>query len=365
MKKVLKISVLMLVIGFIFGLTGCPDPDSDNINWDDQPNGTLAIINTSSKDMVIFQGQTPTSANILGGVRANTERTFEISDKVSDFNIGGYMILRGITLDEYNANKSNLSNAKIEYSAMATYGQGKKFRTEISANYIGDFGFKVNNRGNIGMELRKNSPDGEKIGYLPRLATNQVIYADSSSAFTVYPVYVYYSKTSGTITTLEPSTLFDTVLATPRPLTDPSMQTYYFPVNPIDWSSVASTLISPTAYLTVVNNFTQGLFFTIAGGSSLKAQNGYDAVGSGEQLTFEMVCTVDGADRNLVIVLFGGTIQVPVRFEGQANIPKIRNGYDYTITLNFKGGFTSDPANYEAIIVEGSKRDITDEIISL
>ena len=113
--------------------------------------------------MVIFQGQTPTINNILGGVRGGASRDIDVSSHVTDFGVGGFMILRGITLDQYNANKSNLSLARIEYSAMATYGQGKKFRTEIMPNYMGDYAYRVTNIGRIGMELRKDSPDGEKV----------------------------------------------------------------------------------------------------------------------------------------------------------------------------------------------------------
>jgi hypothetical protein len=75
--------------------------------------------------------------NILGDVRALTTKTVDVSDDVTDFPVVGYMILRGIAKDEYEANKTNFSKASIEYSAMATYGQGKKYRVKISPNYTG------------------------------------------------------------------------------------------------------------------------------------------------------------------------------------------------------------------------------------
>jgi len=153
MRKLLKFSVLLLSAVLVLSFAGCGDDDSDNsddpsggntggINWDNEPNGTLTVLNNTSRDMILFQGQTPTSNNILGGILAGATKTFDISGDVDDFSIGGYMILRAISRDEYDKNKSNLANAKIEYSAMATYGQGKKFRTEINPAYTGDYYYK-------------------------------------------------------------------------------------------------------------------------------------------------------------------------------------------------------------------------------
>ncbi|MDR0495260.1 MAG: hypothetical protein LBG95_06515 [Treponema sp.] len=377
MKKMLKFSALALVMGLILGLTGCPiDDPSDpggggdgSINWDNEPSGTLTVLNNVNKDVVLFQGQTPNSTNILGGVKGLTTKTFDISSAVDDFDIGGYMILRGITQDEYDKNKTDLSKAKVEFSAMATYGQGKKFRVEISPNYAGDFGYKVNNIGRIGMELRKNSPDGEKVAYLPSLAVNYMLYSESSNALALFPVFVYYSKTGGTVTTLKPTDLFASVTVAPRPLADASaIQTYTFPNDQtVTWQQIVATLTSPVAYLKVVNNVpNQSAFFTVAGSNALMSQNGYDALGSGEQLTYEVESTADGTQKNLVVNLYSGAIKVPVRFSAEPTAePAIKNGYDYTVTVTFKGGSVQELANYEAVIIEGAKRDLTSEIESL
>jgi hypothetical protein len=384
MKKMLRFLALVLVMGLVLGFVGCnPDDDggnedkndgndsnvvNDGINWNNEPNGTLTVLNNINKDIVLFQGQTPVSANILGGVRALSTKTFDISDAVDDFTVGGYMILRGITKNEYENNKTDLSKAKVEFSAMATYGQGKKFRVEISPNYAGDFGYKVNNIGRIGMELRKNSPDGEKVAYLPSLAVNYMLYSESSNALALFPVFVYYSKTTGTVTTLKPTDQFASVTVSPRPLANASgIQSYTFPNDQtVTWQQIVASLTSPVAYLKVVNNVpNQSAFFTVAGSNSLFSQNGYDSLGSGEQLTYEVESTADGTQKNLVVNIYSGTIKIPVRFSGASTDPTIKNGYEYTITVSFKGGSVQDSVNYEAVIVEGSKRDITNEIESL
>ncbi|MDR2999686.1 MAG: hypothetical protein LBU89_00355 [Fibromonadaceae bacterium] len=334
----------------------------------EEPNGTLTVLNNINKDVILFQGQTPTSSNIIGCVQALSPKTFNISDAVDDFHVGGYMILRGITKDEYEANKTDLSKAKVEFSAMATYGQGRKFRTEISPNYMGDFGYKVNNIGRIGMELRKNSPDGEKVAYLASLEVNRVLYNENSNALALFPVFVYYSKTAGTVTTLKAIDQFATVTITPRPIANASgIQSYTFPNDEtVTWQQIVASLTSPVAYIKVINNVpNQGGFFTVAGSNALMAQNGYDAIGSGEQLTYEIESTEAGAEKNLVANFYSGAIKIPVKFAEVDGNPVIKNGYDYTITINFKGGSVQELGNYEALIVEHNKRDLTNEIESL
>jgi hypothetical protein len=339
----------------------------DGITWTNEPNGTLTIINGTNKDMVLFEGQTPSIGNILGGVRATEERKIDISAKVSDFNTGGYIILRGISKDEYEANKANLSRANIDYSAMATYGQGKQFRAEISANYIGDYGFRATNSGRIGMELRKGSPDGEKIAYLPSLASNFLIYSDSNSGIAIFPVYVYFNRQKQTITTVKPTSHFESVTVAPRDVGGSQVPTVQFPADStLTWEQILADLSSPVAYFNVSNNVqNQGAYFTIAGGTALNAQNGYDMLNSGEQLTFELESTAAGTGKNIVITLYSGQIRVPARFAGETTNPVIENGYDYTITLNHKGGAVNVAENYEAILEKGEKRNISNEIESL
>jgi hypothetical protein len=377
MKKLLKVSLLLLAAMAV--LVSCDDGNKDDnnnennnntgdgITWTNEASGTLTVLNNTDKDMVIFQGQTPSANNILGGIRGSSTKTFDISDDVDDFGIGGYMILRGMTLDEYNRNKSNLANAKVEYSAMATYGQNKKFRTEINPAYAGDYYFKVANGGRIGIELRKDSPDGEKIGYLPALATNYALYANSTNSMTVFPVYVFYSNVTKTVTTIKPSSFAESVSVGPRPITDSSVSTVRFPNDAsLQWSTIIANISYPVAFITCTNNVqNQDSRFGNAS-KTYFAQNGYDSVNSGETLTFELQSTDAGQQMNLSMTLYGGTVPVPVKL-ADGNAPIIKNGFDYTVTLNYVGGGTgiTDPNAYTAAIVEGTKRNVESEISSL
>ena len=368
MKKLQKLLVLLLAMGLILGFIGCKEKDDEGdgngIEWGDEPNGTLTVINNVSKDMVMFQGQTPSASNILGGVRGLTTKTFDISDDVEDFGVGGFIILRGMTKDEYEANKNNLSSAKIEYSAMATYGQGKKFRTEISPSYTGDYAYRVTNLGRIGMELRKDSPDGEKIGYLPSLASNMLLYTDNTDGFAIFPVFVYYQRSTGQVTTLKPTSQFETVSVSPRPATGGGqIQAYTLPADEgATWDSIKATLSSPVAYVTVTNNVAnQSGRVTISGTNRINSQNNYDSIGSGETLTYEIASTNTGTQQALVLTYYNQALQIPVLMNSAT--PVLKNGYDYTVNVSGSG---QTAAGYTVTISESANpRDLSSDIASL
>jgi hypothetical protein len=370
MRKFLKMPALVpvLMLALIAGLAACDNSTggggAGEEIWRPEPNGTLTVINNVSKDMVIFHGQTPQASTILGGIRALSSKTFDISDDVEDFETGGYIILRGMTINEYEANKNNLSMAKIDYSAMATYGQGKKFRVEISPNYTGDYTYKVTNLGKIGIELRKGSVDGEKIGYLPSLASGFSFYADRADGFAAFPVFIYYQRSTGTITTLKPTSHFESVTVSPRPATGGSIQAYTFPSDPAStWENIKNSLTTAEAYITVTNNVSnQSGRVSIAGTRFLQSQNGYDTVGSGETLTYGIENAAGGSAQNIVLTFYSQSLLLPVKDSG-GNIPVLRNGYDYNITVSGSG---TAPSGYTVTFSEStSPRDLSGDILSL
>jgi hypothetical protein len=374
-KRLFEVILGLALLGGVLVFSACPtgndntgnddtgNEDADGISWANE-NGTLTVTNNTSKDMVIFQGQTPVASNIMGGVRALSTRVFDVSDDVDDFAIGGFLILRGMTLDEYTANKTNLSRARIEYSAMATYGQGKKYRAEISPNYIGDYGYRVTNLGRIGMELRKDSPDGEKIGYLPSLASNMLLYADTTEGFAIYPVFVYYNKSTSQVTTLKPTSQFETISVSPRPASGSEIQAYTLPADQgATWDSIKATLSSPVAYVTITNSVAnQSGRVTLSGTNRLMSQNGYDSIGSGEILTYEIKSTQDGSPQSVVVTYYNQALQVPI-LDDEGKTPVLKNGYDYTITVSGSGQ-TAD--GYSVIFKESTAaRDLSNDIESL
>jgi hypothetical protein len=212
------------------------------------------------------------------------------------------------------------------------------------------------------MELRKDSPDGEKIGYLPALATNQAFYFSSPSNMTIFPVYVYYNRTKQEVTTLRSTSFAESFSIGPRPVTDSSVPTARFPTSEIAWETIAGSITYPVAFITITNSAAQSGQFS-SSSTIIFAQNGYDSVNSGETLTFEIKASDVGLPMGLNIKYLGGTLDVSILQDGKT--PTIKNGYDYTVTFSFNGGEIDDASSYTATITEGTKRDVTEEIISL
>jgi hypothetical protein len=330
----------------------------DGVNWDGDNGGTLELVNGSNKDMVVFVGQTPAKSSILGGVRAGATKKLNIGRHVDDFAVGGYAILHGVTKEEYDKNPDP-TKAKIEFNAMVTYRAGTPYRYNIDPSYIGDNMFMITNKGRVGLELRKNSPEGEKVAYLPPLQVNQEVYTQTTDAITLFPVYVYYNKSTQEVTTFKSTDMFESVMAAPRPITDPSVQHITFPNDATDaWEKIVNSLKPPTAYITVLNNvMNQAVYFTNAGAIFLKSQSGFDAVGSGEQLVFEVPSTEKKNKKNLVVKVYNGAIEIPVLFDGQVTPPVIKNGYNYEVSIRGSG---TDSKNYTAKITGGEEKDKRD-----
>jgi len=374
MKQKSLLALLLLAATSTSMFIGCGnhhDPYAhDGINWDGDNGGTLELINGSSKDMILFVGQVPSQSSMLGGVRAGATVKHDISKHVSDFSVGGYAILRGVTKEEYDKNPDP-AKAKVEFNAMVTYKGGTIYRYNINPNYMGDNGFRVTNNSRIGMELRKNSPDGEKVAYLPALQVNQMVYTQTTEALTLFPVYVFYNKSTGEVTTLKSTDIFASSRVNPMPLnsTTGSIPVTYFPNDgETEWAKIVGTLKQYTAYIKVYNGVpNQAADVTIALSNPLISQSGLEAVPSGNNQIFEVESTDEGSRINLIISFYAAKIIVPVRFEDETTIPIIKNGYNYTVNVDYLGGEggIQNSDNYKATIVEGSKRDISDQIESL
>ena len=322
----------------------------DGVNWDGSNSGTIELQNGSNKDMVIFVGQTPAPSNLLGGVKAGATVKHDISKHVSDFSVGGFAILRGVSREEYD-NNPLLKEPRIEFTAMVTYGAGKMYRYNITLSNTGNNAVRVTNRFNIGMELRKNSPNGEKVAFLPGLATNQMIYTSSTEGITLFPVFVFFNKTTAEVTTLETTELKAAILVAPRPLgPTQDINHYYLPKDDsLTWNKIYGTLKQTSAYITVANKAPGAGYVTISGKRKI-SQNGYDVISNGERLTYKIECSAAGEEAGMIIDFGDGSTFVPVRSkDGGADI--IKAGYNYNVLLTYAGG------NYKAEIDEGEEID--------
>jgi hypothetical protein len=320
----------------------------DDINWQDDSNGTLTVVNNSTYYDIVLFADTLSIGNIIGGVRAGATVRKNISRLVNNFETGGSMTILGMRRSIYNQNKPNLSNAKVEYSAIIIYGEGKKYRAEINSALFGEYCFVTTNYNRIGIEIRKNSPNGEKIAYIPPFAVRRLVFTATSSRIHAFPVYVYYNNSSKKVSILSAE-----MTAYPFDPVDPELAVPYS----FEFFTNGINISHSVAYITVINNVMNhdARLDDPDTGTIYPTQNGFDSVLPGESNTFEVASDYYGRIIHLNLLL-NGNLYIPVR-EGEG-YPVIRNGYDYTVTLNrIAPGFGQDQAsNFSAVITEGAMR---------
>jgi len=373
MKMETKLSLPPLALAMLLAsalvLSGCgkteDDPYEDGINWDGSNSGTLELINGSNKDMILFVGQTPAPSNRLGGVRAGATTKHDISGLVTDFGVGGYCILRGVSKDEYEKHSDDPAKAKIEFTAMVTYGSGKVYRYTIDLSSTGDNAVRATNTGRIGIELRKNSPNGEKIAYLPALQINQMIYFQTTESITLFPVYVFFNKSTGEVNTLQSTSIFDGKQIAPRPIgPNSTIPDAIFPQDQtVTWAQIVGSLKQSSAYVSV-NNGTQSVAYMTNAMRRLVSQDGWDAISNGERLTYEIPSSDNGDEVGLIVNFYNGALLVRVRDEN-GNVPVIKNGYKYSVSVSLIGSDLRSEDSYRATIREDGVRDLSDLVETL
>jgi len=364
MSKLLRFWALLLAAGLIFGLAGCPTDDGGgggdkyaqyyDPNYRDNRNGNSEIVNNTPHDMLLFPGNSVFSTNyIVGGVRAFSTSTINFSTE-SDYSVGGYKVIHAVKESEFDTYGQN---SKVEHSAMVTYKNDSRSRTNIVSTTEGGYQFIANNKNTqFALELRKNKPDGEKVAYLSKAEQRRVIKSPSNTTMTLFPVWIAFNTVTKTIVTFTPSDVGDTWEGwrdvVPRSPNDPQGQSdYNFPDSDIDIAF--SNVDFPFATIRVRNNGPRPIDFRIAG-ARLPAQSDYFDIPSGFRDSYEI--TSDGEGLDLRITMQNGSMVVPVRFRDApgASTVSIKNGFEYSVEFNLKTPASppSDVNSYEAILEE-------------
>jgi hypothetical protein len=361
-----KFSMLLLTAGLVFGgLAGCGD-DADGSygryydpGFRNNRNGTVEVVNNTSHDMLLFSGDTLGFGDIVGGVRAEDRSTINFSNK-SDYKEGGYAILRAVRQTEFHAYKNQ---SLPGHTAMVTYGEGRRFTTNILPVTEGEYQYVVQNRSrDFGLELRENAPSGRKIAYLTKGEPRRIIRTASSSLLTLYPVWVAFNKQTKTIVTFTPTGVLDPHNIQPR---HPNvLGLYSFPSG---GSNIVNfpEIVLPFATIRVRNNASLLVIFR-AGTTIRTPESGFQGIRSNTWETYEIEAEGGVLALNFAFGV-GQAIVVPVRFEANPDaLPVIENGYTYTVILNLKSGANpAMPESYEAWLVQDAKINTSDLLISI
>ena len=354
MKKIL----FLLVLVSVFVIIGCNNnPDDNNTDpyshyfeatFRNNVSGTVSVINPTDYDMLLFRRGALVESSIIGGVRAGKTAQITFSNE-PDFTVGGFEILYAIKKSEYATAKAN---SRIDYSVMVTYRNNDQFRVTIQSRYDGNYSYVCFNRSDDWpMEIRKNTPDGDKIAFLAKKEGYYRSYANTTEPFIAYPVWIAYNSQTKMISTFTPTGGLSDGPQTIQPQQD--AEDYYFPSG--GTTTITFDIELPFAAIAVTNNTTmssQSAYFR-NGNTRYTPESNIQLIGSGRRASFEI--RSDGTEMNLNLAL--GTMQdiiVPVREESNPSAyPILVNGWYYTVSLRFKDGGDPDNVNdYTAWIVK-------------
>jgi len=186
----------IVVLGVIF--TGCASKQQAVDIFADEAAGLLTIRNETNANIVLFAGNVM-RGNVLGGIRANSSRNFDIA-KIDGLSAEGAFMIYGVTEMAYRTKGSYVSGDDILFTGFVSFNLNEQQKTELLIpRQIDDsmsFSIMVSNDTPVVCELRIDTPDGIKIAALKPYERNKRIWIKSNNhgGYVIYPVYTWYSR---------------------------------------------------------------------------------------------------------------------------------------------------------------------------
>jgi hypothetical protein len=273
MRKMLKFSVL--VLGLVLCLVGCPDDgggggnggDGTTVSFDPVSPPSIYVDNKSGERLVAFKGSLNPN-NLISGIPAYaTTHGLAKSNSVNNslFTATGDFALILITEAEYNKNKANLAAAAVFAEIYAFYNHEATNNNsfKISSKSGGSGRITLNNPTNWNIEIRRDGPDGEVLGYVASQMTNTVLRVEAPGDYSLYPVFKRYLPSEKEIYEIVPtygSGDYPNLPYAKDCVVQPNGTTAW---NLQEIASIADlTLTSGSFYLRIVNNSNTSIRFT-------------------------------------------------------------------------------------------------------
>jgi hypothetical protein len=159
--------------------------------------GTLTINNQASFDVIIFAGRVNNN-NVMGGIRAGQSRTFDLTTLSLPGKNGSFLI-RATSFDVYNRRSARVTEEDVVYTGLVVFDlNDPRQRTNLNVfagisesqeEYIW-----ISNTSKFVLELRADSPNGEKMATLAPFQTNKAIplqRKQSNMPYDFYATYIY------------------------------------------------------------------------------------------------------------------------------------------------------------------------------
>jgi len=302
MKKMLKISALVLVLGLIFSLTGCPVEDKDDGGKKEEKpadsgidytnyltNFSVKVKNDANTKLVAFKGA-PSPSSLISGIPIGGGEHGLKKDSTL-FSTTGDFVLFLVTEADYVANKANLSALANKpftriYAFYNTNAENKLVYT-ISGILGGNKRIVLNNNSSYNVELRRDGIQGELIGYAGQGSYNTTFNVESGT-YMVFPVFRKFNQARGEIITVYPKYQGGNL--------DGKAKFEYFSLDEsLDEATLSASswvgndfvLKTGSAYLIIQNNHSTGM--TLYDGlSTVTTSTGGQAINPNRSLTFQI-----------------------------------------------------------------------------
>jgi hypothetical protein len=297
MKKLQKLLVLVLIVGFIVSLTGCNDDDgggkkeeSSGVDFTNYLSDySIKVKNDSNKKLVAFKG-VPSSTSLISGIPIGGGE-HGLKKDLTLFATTGDFVLFLVTEEDYLANKDNLSSLQNKpftriYAFFNTNAENKLVYT-ISSILGGNKKIILQNSTDYNIELRRDGIQGELIGYAGKGSYNTEFNVNSGT-FMIFPVFRKFNESRGEIITVYPKYQGGNL--------DGKAKFEYFSLDEglpeknlfaTDYLSSDIVLKTGSAYLIIQNNHGTGMTL-YNGGIAVTTSTGGQAINSNRSLTFQI-----------------------------------------------------------------------------
>jgi hypothetical protein len=224
MKKLRGLLVILVALGLVFGLTGCEELDGDDatpVSFQSFSPRSITVDNMTRQRLVAFKGSLHRDF-LIGGIPADS-RNHGLERKISLFSQTGDFALVLITEADYEKNRNSLQSAPIFAEVYAFYNHtGDNLNSfQISSRVGGAGRITLNNPTEWNIEIRRNSPTGEILGYVAANTVNTALRLEIPDDYDLFPVFKRYHATDREIYTVVPKFLTGAATLIGRPFMQP------------------------------------------------------------------------------------------------------------------------------------------------
>jgi hypothetical protein len=180
----------------------------EEVSFESFSLSSIYVDNKSGERLVAFKNTLSLSTLISGIPAYAYNHGLAKSNSVNNslFITTGDFVLILITEAQYNQNKNNLAAAAVfaELYAFYNHETANNNSFQISSRSGGTGSIVVTNPTSRNIEIRKNGPTGEVLGYVLAHTVNKVIWLNTPDTYDLYPVFKKYVPGEKEIFTIVP-----------------------------------------------------------------------------------------------------------------------------------------------------------------